>query len=149
MTIHWGLKTCARNWTVCIQFVFTSDPPHWIRRAAGFNLVLSVYYMFFSLKAVSTIDWHYITDRLQRFELTIFVCVLLKKPSPISDALGVSKHQMFIFGWTFLKLHGYICCNSPKYILWVKIIDFSFMPKIIRILSKDHVPWIYLATFLP
>ncbi len=38
------------------------------------------------------------------------------------------------------KSHGFICSNSQKYIAWVKIIDFSFMPKIIRILSKDHVP---------
>ncbi len=30
---------------------------------------------------MSTIDWHYMTDRLQRFELKIFVCVLLKKQS--------------------------------------------------------------------
>ncbi len=35
--------------------------------------------------------------------------------------------------------HGYICSNSQQYIVWVKIIDFSFMPKIITILSKDHV----------
>jgi len=33
------------------------------------------------------------------------------------------------------KLHGYICSNSQQYIVWVKI-----LPKIIRILSKDHVP---------
>ncbi len=46
-------------------------------RAAGFNLVLSVY-VFFSLKAVSPIDCHYMTNR---FELKIFVCVLLKKQS--------------------------------------------------------------------
>ncbi len=38
------------------------------------------------------------------------------------------------------KNHGFICSNSQKYIVWVKIIDFSFMPKIIRILSKDYVP---------
>ncbi len=41
---------------------------------------------------------------------------------------------------TSLKSLGYICSNSQKYIVWVKIIDFPFMPKIIRILSKDHVP---------
>ncbi len=34
--------------------------------------------------------------------------------------------------------HGYICSNSQQYIVWVKMIDF--MTKIIRILSKDHVP---------
>ncbi len=38
---------------------------------------------------------------------------------------------------TSLKSLGYICSNSQKYILWLKIIDFSFMPKIISI-SKDH-----------
>ncbi len=41
---------------------------------------------------------------------------------------------------TSLKSLGYICSNSQKYIVWVKIIDFPFMPKIIRTLSKDHVP---------
>uniref|UniRef100_A0A9J7YLN4 Sarcoglycan zeta n=1 Tax=Cyprinus carpio carpio TaxID=630221 RepID=A0A9J7YLN4_CYPCA len=41
---------------------------------------------------------------------------------------------------TSLKLLGYIFSNSQKNIVRVKIIDFSFMPKIIRIFSKDHVP---------
>ncbi len=41
---------------------------------------------------------------------------------------------------TSLKSLRYICSNSQKYTAWVKIIDFSFMPKIIRTLSKDHVP---------
>ncbi len=50
---------------------------------------------------------------------------------------------------TSLKALRYISSNSQKYIAWVKIIDFSFMPKIIRILSKDHVPWRYLVNFLP
>ncbi len=31
---------------------------------------------------------------------------------------------------------GYICSNRQKYIVWVKIIDFYFMPKIIRILRS-------------
>ncbi len=44
-----------------------------------------------------------------------------------------------------LKSLGYICSNSQKYIVWVKIIIFSFMPQIIRILSKDHVPWRYFV----
>ncbi len=30
-----------------------------------------------------------------------------------------------------LKSLGCICSKSQKYIVWVKIIDFSFMPKII------------------
>ncbi len=37
--------------------------------------------VFFFLKVVNPINWHYVTDRLQRFELKIFVCVLLKKQS--------------------------------------------------------------------
>ncbi len=41
---------------------------------------------------------------------------------------------------------GYICSNNQKYIASVKIINFYLMPKIIRILSKDHVPW--RCTFL-
>ncbi len=35
--------------------------------------------------------------------------------------------------------HEYIYSNSQQYTVWVKIIDFSIMPKIIGILSKDHV----------
>ncbi len=48
-----------------------------------------------------------------------------------------------IFAWpnltldhkTSLKSLGNIC-NSQKYIIWVKIINVSFIPKIIRILVK-------------
>ncbi len=47
-----------------------------------------------------------------------------------------------------LKSLGYICSSSQQYIVVVKIIHFCFMLKIIRILSKDHVPWRYLVNFL-
>ncbi len=47
-----------------------------------------------------------------------------------------------------LKSLGYICSNSQQYIVWVKIINVSFMPKIISIFSKDHVPLIYSVNFL-
>ncbi len=50
---------------------------------------------------------------------------------------------------TNLKSLGYICSNSQKYIVWVKIIHFSFMPNIFRTFSKDHVPWRYFVHFLP
>ncbi len=49
---------------------------------------------------------------------------------------------------TSLKSLGYICSNSQKCIVWVKMIDFSFIPKIIRILSKDHIPCRYFVNFL-
>ncbi len=45
---------------------------------------------------------------------------------------------------TSFKSHWYIYSNSQHYIVWAKMIHFSFMPKIIRMLSKDHVPWRYL-----
>ncbi len=48
---------------------------------------------------------------------------------------------------TSLKSLGYICSNRQKCIAWVKIT--FFMPKIIRTLSKDHVPWRYFLNFLP
>ncbi len=35
-----------------------------------------------------------------------------------------------------VKSGGYICSNSQQYIVWVKIIHFSVMPKIIRILRS-------------
>lgn len=38
-----------------------------------------------------------------------------------------------------LKKHGYICGDSQQNVVCVKMIDFSLMPKIILILSKDHV----------
>ncbi len=43
---------------------------------------------------------------------------------------------------------GFIWSNSQKCIVWVKIIKFYFMPKIIRILSKDHVTLRYLVNIL-
>ncbi len=48
---------------------------------------------------------------------------------------------------TNIKSLGYICSHSQKHIVWGKIINFSFMPKIRRILSKDHVPWRYFVHF--
>ncbi len=61
------------------------------------NYILSVYDFFF-LKAMGPIDCHYMTDRLQRFELKIFVCVPQKKRSHLH--LGYpggeqDKHHIF------------------------------------------------------
>ncbi len=55
-------------------------------------------------------------------------------------------HKIDMWPWSTKPV---ISSNSQQYIVWVKIIHYSFMPKIIRILSKDHVPWRYLANFLP
>ncbi len=53
----------------------------------------------------------------------------------------VSVKYRFMFNLTLehrssVKSLGYIYNNSQKYIGWVKIIDFYFMPKIIRILRS-------------
>ncbi len=47
-------------------------------RAAGFNLNLSVH-VFFTLKDSVPIDWHYMTDRLQRFWLLKEIISLLSQ----------------------------------------------------------------------
>ncbi len=65
------LNPAARDDTYTVQFLaqtdcFVSLDINVSSRAAGFNLVLSVY-VFFSLKAVEPIDCHYMTDRQQRF----------------------------------------------------------------------------------
>ncbi len=75
----------VKNYINTVQFLaqtdcFVSLDLNVSSRAAGFNLVLSVY-VFLTLKVVSPIDCHYMTDRLQWFELKTFICVLLKKQS--------------------------------------------------------------------
>ncbi len=37
-----------------------------------------------------------------------------------------------------LKSLGYICSNSHKYTVWVKLIDLNCMPKIISILKGSY-----------
>ncbi len=61
-------------------------------------------------------------------------CVVLKSNVNMRFSYVSLEHK------SSLKSLGYVCSNSQKYIVWVKIIDFSFMPKIIRTLSKEHVP---------
>ncbi len=56
---------------------------------------------FFNLKYSVPINWHYLTDRLQRFELKISVCVLLKKQSHLHlGCPGGKQIHIFLFGWT-------------------------------------------------
>ncbi len=50
--------------------------------------------------------------------------------------------QRDMYPWStkpVLSRWGIFVSNRPQYIAWVKIINFSFMPKIFSILSKDHV----------
>ncbi len=50
---------------------------------------------------------------------------------------------------TPLSFWGIFVAIAQKYIVCVKMIDFTFMPKIIRILSNAFAPWKYLANVLP
>ncbi len=43
----------------------------------------------------------------------------------------------------------YICSNIQRYIVWVKIIIFIFLSKIIRILCNNYFSWRYFVNFLP
>ncbi len=42
------------------------------------------------------------------------------------------KHVLSVVHVSLEHEHRYICSNSQQYIVWVKIIHFSIMPKIIR-----------------
>ncbi len=63
-------------------------------------------------KAMGPIDFHYMTDRLQRFELQIFVCVLLKKESLLH--LGCPGGKQIDIKFSFLgrtiPLTLWLCC---------------------------------------
>ncbi len=72
----------------------------------------------------------------------------ISPPKPISTHIW---SLASVYVWTYVSLEHrtslksleYICSNSQKYIVWVKII--YFMPKIISILNKDHIPWRYFV----
>ncbi len=55
---------------------------------------------------------------------------------PLSLSLSLSLYIYIYVTVTLEHKTRYICSNSQKYIVWVKIINFSFMPKIIRILRS-------------
>ncbi len=53
--------------------------------------------------------------------------------------------SFYMWPWTTKPVLSRCIFSNSQYIVWVKIIDFPFMPKIIRTLSKDHVPWRYFV----
>ncbi len=62
-----------------VQFLTQTDCFISIYRQESQGLIWICLCMLFLLKDSVPIDCHYMTDRLQRFELKTFVCVLLKK----------------------------------------------------------------------
>ncbi len=75
-------------------------------------------------------------------------CLAKKLHLLLSTHIKIHWH---LWPWTtkpVLSRWGIFVAIAKKYIVWVKIIDFSFMPKIIRTLNKDHVPWLrYFVNF--
>ncbi len=69
--------------------------------------------------------------------LIFFKCYTYKHVCIINNKCN---HFIFIYVTlehkSSLKSLVYICSNNQQYIIWVTIIDFSFMPKIIRILRQ-------------
>ncbi len=57
-------------------------------------------------------------------------------PLTLTNCLSDDPYHVILEHKTSLKSLGYICSNSQQYIVWVKIIDVSFMPQIIRILRS-------------
>ncbi len=86
-------------------------------------------YLFLELKYV--IKWFRCSWPINWSEEPICMCLCVRVCIYIYIYIYVTMDHK-----TSLKSLGYICGNSQKYIVWVKIIDFSFMPKIIRTLSK-------------
>ncbi len=75
--------------------------------------------VFFTLKAVRPIDCHYMTDRLQRFELKILVCVLLKKQSHLH--LFVPQASMSSF-CLFTDQNVYLILKEKLYNLLMNVL---------------------------
>ncbi len=67
---------CLDRFCACVYYASASMTSVYHQEPAGFNLVLSACF-FFTLKGMGPIHCHYMTDRLQRFELNILVCVVL------------------------------------------------------------------------
>ncbi len=68
--------------------------------------------------------------------------MLMHRYSPrqvLINILGIIYIYMTLEHKSSVESLGYIYSNSQKYIVWVKIMHFYFMPKIIRILSNYHV----------
>ncbi len=57
-------------------------------------------HFFFTLKDSALIDWHYMTDRPQRFDLKIVVYVLLKKQSHLH--IGCPRGKQINLTFSFL-----------------------------------------------
>ncbi len=58
--------------------------------------------------------------------------ILRKHLRELENSLHASNTNVTLEHKSSHKQHSYICSNRQQYIVWVKIIDFSFMTKIIR-----------------
>ncbi len=68
------------------------------------------------------------------------------KPSWVEEVTG---HLQDIWRSVTCTTQPVTSSNSQQYTVWVKMISFSFMPKIIWTISKDHVQWRGFVNVLP
>ncbi len=83
---------------------------------------------------------HYSSDMLNvqvKCKCTVRSFMTLHMLACEFDGAWKSLNLVFMKEWE--PWLGDICRDSQQYIVWVKIIHFYFMPKIIRTLSKDQV----------
>ncbi len=65
-----------------------------------------------------------LTGQSHKSLLTILYNILISRNPALGRTLGRTTKPLLS-----LKSLGNICSNSQKYTVWVKIIDFSYMPK--------------------
>ncbi len=106
------------------------------------NNCFKIHNNLFLEQQISILEW-FLKDHVTRKTGVMMLTIQLN----ITEINNILKYVTLDYKTSFKSLR-YIYSNSQKYTAWVKIIDFYFMPKTIRRLSKDHAPWRCFANFL-
>ncbi len=97
-------------------------------------------------------DWHSSDKTCQRQSNTFTCFSAAQTQTELDKRVSSDTNEHKITGYSSvslehrssLKQHSYICSNSQRYIVWLKVIHLYLMPKIIRILRSC-----YMKIFLP
>ncbi len=147
--LFWVLLSCSPSWFLScyqrrtcvsgrpVKMFVTERLLKFKRKWMRFTSMTLIFYPCNNVE-----DIYKVTKYLYLKYVVLLNFLFIKKYFMLSQKYVTLDHK------TSLKSLGYICSNSQKYIVWVKIIDLYFMPKIIRKLSKDNVQWIYILHFL-
>ncbi len=137
--ISWGLFNGNLWWCYSWKPVESLDKP-----SCSLLVLYSIHRIFYPLDILEKLCELHPGKLLNSIEGLCMQCC-----TELLFSISSLKFVLHLWPWTTkpVKSYKYICSNSQKYIVWLKIIDFSFIPKVIRILSKDHVPWRYFVHF--